>query len=70
MLRIWELDVTQNGEVRSKKVSKHFLPEMKDPDFFSKVHTALSSENYELLIFCDNYDMHIFDLSQKVGLER
>ena len=70
MLRIWELDVLLDGEVRTKKIKKYFLPEMRDPDFFSKVHTAMCSENYELLIFCDNFDMYIFDLRQVKGIER
>ena len=54
VFRIWEHEGHGSEEITMKRIKKYDLPDMSDKEhFFSTVHTAMSTENNEALIFVD-----------------
>lgn len=67
MFRIWEHETLENGDVNMKRVKKYDLPDMTSKSNFGSCHTAICTEDEELLILVDKVDMHIFDLREALA---
>ena len=63
-LRIYEHGVGEDNIINMQRKKKFDLPDMSTKSSFSTCHTAMMTENEELLILVDKVDMHIFDLRE------
>ena len=53
VFRIWEHEALEDGSVNMKRVKKYDLPDMSHKRNFKTVHTAMCTENNELIILVD-----------------